>query len=254
MTKQKIRVEKNGPVTTIIIDRPEVKNALDDDALHQLTAAFREFESDGNAKVAVLWGDGGSFCSGGDLKEIAKNPKYEPWAGSDGNLLAAPLAKPVIAAVAGYACSGGLALALWCDIRIAEKGSTFALLSRRWGVPMSDGTTVRLPRLIGTGRALDMMLTARKVGSDEAAQMGLVTRVVADGGSRAAAEALALEMAGYPQIAMRSDRQSALEQDGQPLDFAIRREDELSLQAREGAASEGAQVFAQGAGRHGKVG
>lgn len=248
----KIYVDRNGPVTTVIINRPEVRNALDDDALRQLTAAFREFEADDSAKVAVLWGQGGSFCSGGDLKEIAKNPNYEPWAGSDGGLLAAPLSKPVIAAVSGYACSGGLALALWCDIRIAEKSSTFALLSRRWGVPMSDGTTVRLPRLIGTGRALDMMLTARKVASAEAVQMGLVTRIVADGQSRAVAEALAHEMAAYPQTAMRSDRQSALEQDGEPLQIAIRREDELSLEARRGAASEGAEHFAHGAGRHGQ--
>jgi enoyl-CoA hydratase len=251
---QKIQVEKNGAVTTVIIDRPEVRNALDGDALHQLTTAMREFEADDGAKVAVLWGRGGAFCSGGDLKEIAKNPNYEPWAGARGNLLASPLSKPVIAAVSGYACSGGLALALWCDIRIAEQSSTFALLSRRWGVPMSDGTTVRLPRLIGTGRALDMMLTARKVGAAEAEQMGLVTRIVADGQSRSAAESLAQEMANYPQVAMRSDRQSALEQDGQPLQTAIRREDELSMQAREGAASEGAQVFAHGAGRHGRVG
>lgn len=253
MAPPKISVEKNGPVTTIIINRPEVRNALDDDSLNQITAAFREFDADDEAKVAVLWGAGGTFCSGGDLKEIARNPEYLPWAGSADGLLCAPLSKPVIAAVAGFACSGGMALALWCDLRIAEQGATFALLSRRWGVPMSDGTTVRLPRLIGMSRAMDMMLTARKVGATEAEHIGLVNRVVPDGKAREAAEALAHEIAAYPQIAMRSDRRSAHEQDGQSLETAIRREDELSMEARRSEASSGAQNFAAGSGRHGQI-
>jgi len=250
---QKIQVEKAGPVTTIIINRPEVRNALDTEATRLLDAAVRDFEADTDARVAVLWGAGGSFCAGADLKELSAGVVYEPWAGSANGPLRAPDAKPVIAAVAGYACAGGLGVALWCDLRVAEEDAAFAVLSRRWGVPMSDGTTVRLPRLIGESRALDMLLTARKVGAAEALQMGLVNRVVPKGQSRAQAEALAREIAGFPPIAALSDRRSLHAQAGQPLDVALAREAELSIEARQKEAQDGARRFAQGAGRHGQV-
>jgi enoyl-CoA hydratase len=249
----KIIAEKKGPITVITINRPEVKNALDREATALLAAAFQEFDADPTAKVAVLWGAGGSFCAGADLKELAAGVVYDPWAGSEHGPLGKPLTKPVIAAVSGYACAGGLGVALWCDLRIAEEDACFAVLSRRWGVPMSDGTTVRLPRIIGFGRALDMMLTARKVDAREAEAIGLVNRVVPIGQARAAAEELALQIAAFPQIAMLSDRQSVYEQDGKPLAGAIAREAALSIQARELEAQRGATQFASGAGRHGEV-
>jgi len=249
----KILVEKAGPVTTIIINRPEVRNALDLEATRLLGEAFEAFEQDPDAKVAVLWGAGGAFCAGADLKELASGAVYEPWAGSAQGPLRRPLSKPVIAAVAGHACAGGLGLALWCDLRVAEAGARFAVLSRRWGVPMSDGTTVRLPRLIGMSHALDMLLTARQVDAARAEQIGLVNRVVPDGQARHEAEALAARIAAFPQIAMLSDRQSVYEQDGQPLDDAIAREAALSIRARELEAEQGARQFAAGAGRHGAV-
>jgi enoyl-CoA hydratase len=249
----KILVETAGPVTTIIINRPEVRNALDLEATRMLADAVSAFESDETAKVAVLWGAGGAFCAGADLKELAAGTVYQPWAGSERGPLRRPAAKPVIAAVAGHACAGGLGLALWCDLRIAEQSATFAVLSRRWGVPMSDGTTVRLPRLIGMSRAMDMMLTARKIDAGTAERMGLVNRVVPDGQSRAAAEELALQVAGFPQVAMLSDRQSVYAQQGMNEAQAIAGEAQLSIEARERDAGAGARRFAGGAGRHGAV-
>ncbi len=246
----KILVETSGPVTTVVINRPEVRNALDRDAVRELGDALRAFERDDSAKVAVLWGSGGAFCAGADLKELASGTVYDAWAGSNGPL-SRPLSKPAIAAVAGHACAGGLGLALWCDLRIAEETSSFAVLSRRWGVPMSDGTTVRLPRLIGTGRALDMLLTARIVPADEAVTMGLATRVVATGTARQEAEALAAQIAQFPQIAMRSDRKSAYAQDGMDIAMALSQEDVLARQAKRIEAQGGAARFAAGSGRHG---
>src|SRR6185295_4392335 len=199
------------PVTTIIINRPQVKNALDNEAAHALATALKAFEADSSERVAVLTGAGGAFCAGADLKELGSGTDYFPWAGSEHGPLRAPLAKPVIAAVAGHACAGGLGVALFCDIRIAEEGAIFGVFSRRWGVPMSDGTTVRLPRLIGLGRAMDLLLTGRPVGADEALSIGLATRKVARGTTRQEAEVLARQIAGFPQIAMRSDRRSAFE-------------------------------------------
>ena len=246
----KILIETAGPVTTIIINRPEVRNALDREAILELGSALRAFETDDEAKVAVLWGSGGAFCAGADLKELASGTVYDAWAGSDGPL-SRPLSKPVIAAVAGHACAGGLGLALWCDLRVAEETSSFAVLSRRWGVPMSDGTTVRLPRLIGTGRALDMLLTARIVPAAEAAAMGLATRVVPPGAARREAEALAAQIAQFPQIALRSDRQSAYAQDGMDIAMALAQEDLLAREAKQVEAQGGAARFAAGSGRHG---
>lgn len=248
----KILVEKNGAVTTITINRPEVRNALDLEATEALGAALRAFEQDDGARVAVLWGAGGAFCAGADLKELATGKVYDAWAGEHGPF-SRPLAKPVIAAIAGYACAGGLGLALWCDIRVVERSATFAVLSRRWGVPMSDGTTVRLPRLIGMGHALDMLLTARKVGAEEALGMGLANRLVEDGASLAQAQALARTMCEFPQIAMRSDRLSAYGQEGKDLAEALIAEDRLATEAKAQEAGAGAARFAAGNGRHGEL-
>lgn len=247
---QKILVEKQGPVTTIVINRPEVRNALDREATRALGAALRAFEDDTEARVAVLYGAGGAFCAGADLKELASGVEYDAWAGVEGPL-ARPACKPVIAAVTGHACAGGLGLALWCDLRVAEESASFAVLSRRWGVPMSDGTTVRLPRLIGTSRALDMLLTARIVPASEALDMGLANRVVPDGTARQAAETLAAAICEFPQIAMRSDRTSAYRQDGLSTEAALALETELAAEAKQIEAQAGASRFAAGAGRHG---
>ncbi|WP_144637484.1 crotonase/enoyl-CoA hydratase family protein [Bordetella genomosp. 13] len=248
----KLLVQKTGPVTTLIINRPEVRNALDLETTAALGAALRAFEADENARVAVLCGAGGSFCAGADLKELASGVVYDAWAGEDGPL-SRPCAKPVIAAVAGHACAGGLGLALWCDLRVAERSASFAVLSRRWGVPMSDGTTVRLPRLIGMSRALDMLLTARMVPADEALAMGLANRLVEDGTARAQAEALAHTMCGFPPIAMASDRASAYRQEQLPLAQALAAENEFATQAKAREAQDGAARFAAGDGRHGKI-
>jgi enoyl-CoA hydratase len=229
-----------------------VRNALDREATAALGAALRAFEGDDDARIAVLYGAGGAFCAGADLKELAGGVAYDAWAGTDGPL-SRPARKPVIAAVAGHACAGGLGLALWCDIRLAEESASFAVLSRRWGVPMSDGTTVRLPRLIGTSQALDMLLTARMVCASEALQMGLATRVVPDGTVRSAAEALAATMAAFPQIAMNSDRESVYRQEGQTMGAALMLEAELAGHAKRVEAKEGAARFAGGIGRHGAV-
>ncbi|CAN5904396.1 crotonase/enoyl-CoA hydratase family protein [soil metagenome] len=252
MSSAKILVEAAAPIITIIINRPAVRNALDNEAARALADAFRTFEADPQARVAVLTGTGGSFCAGADLKELGGGTDYFPWAGSDGGPLRAPLSKPVIAAIEGHACAGGLGVALFCDIRIVDDTATVGVFSRRWGVPMSDGTTVRLPRVGGQGRALDMLLTGRAVGADEAIAMGLATRKVARGKARAEAEALARQIAGFPPIAMISDRQSAYESFDRDQAAAVRREMELSLAARQQESQKGAARFAQGEGRHGK--
>src|SRR5699024_2517871 len=189
---------------------------------------------------------------GADLKELSGGVEYDAWAGGDGPL-ARPPAKPVIAAVAGHACAGGLGLALWCDLRVAEESASFAVLSRRWGVPMSDGTTVRLPRVIGMGRALEMLLSARVVPAEEALRMGLANKVVAEGRARHEAESWAEIIAQFPQIALRSDRQSAYEQAGSPMADALRREEELAQEAKRIEAQAGASRFAAGSGRHGSI-
>ncbi|HEX9326258.1 MAG TPA: crotonase/enoyl-CoA hydratase family protein [Reyranella sp.] len=252
MSQPKILVETAPPVTTIIINRPQVKNALDNEAAHVLAAALKAFEADADAHVAVLTGAGGAFCAGADLKELGSGTDYFPWAGSDDGPLRALLAKPVIAAIEGHACAGGLGVALFCDIRIVDETATFGVFSRRWGVPMSDGTTVRLPRIVGQGRALDMLLTGRAVGADEAIAIGLATRKVARGTTRMEAETLAREIAGFPPIAMTSDRQSAYESFDRDQASAVRREMELSLAARRQESQKGAARFAKGEGRHGK--
>ena len=247
----KILIEHDGPVTTIVINRPKSKNALDNEAAHGLAAALKGFEANPEARVAVLTGAGGAFCAGADLKELGGGTDYFPWAGSDDGPLRHHLAKPVIAAIEGHACAGGLGVALFCDIRIVDETATFGVFSRRWGVPMSDGTTVRLPRVVGQGRAMDMLLTGRAVGADEAIAIGLATRKVARGTTVAEAQKLAHQIAGFPPVAMTSDRQSAYESFDRDQAAAIRREMELSLAARRQESQKGAARFASGEGRHG---
>ena len=252
MPTDKILVGHNGPVATITINRPQVRNALDNEAARGLAEALGAVERNGDVRVAVLTGAGGAFCAGADLKELGGGTDYFPWAGSDDGPLRAPLSKPVIAAVEGHACAGGLGVALFCDIRIVDDTAVFGVFSRRWGVPMSDGTTVRLPRIVGQGRALDMLLTGRAVGADEALAIGLATRKVARGTTLAEAQKLAREIAGFPPIAMTSDRQSAYESFDRDQLAAIQREMELSLEARRRESQTGARRFAEGEGRGGK--
>jgi enoyl-CoA hydratase len=292
-----VSVVRNGPVTTVILDRPHARNAVDGPTAAALHEAFDEFDRDESAAVAVLWGESGTFCAGADLKAIGtpdSNPIHRPREGSTapgsdvagkpapgpdvagkpapepdvagkpapgpdvaGKPAPAPmgptrmiLSKPVIAAVSGYAVAGGLELALWCDLRVVEEDAVFGVFCRRWGVPLIDGGTVRLPRLIGHSRAMDMILTGRAVGAEEALQMGLANRVVPRGRARAAAEELAAQLARAPQGCMRSDRLSALHQWGQSEADAIDFEfGSLSRVAQETIA--GARRFAGGAGRHG---
>jgi enoyl-CoA hydratase len=248
---EKILTERQGAVTTITINRPEVRNALDNEAALLLGKALTEFDADDSAHVCILTGAGGAFCSGADLKALAGGTDYFPWAGSEKGPLRAPLSKPVIAAIAGTACAGGLGVALFCDIRIAEESATFGVFSRRWGVPMSDGTTVRLPRLIGRARALDMLITGRAVPAKEALEWGLCTRVVGNGLALKEAHDLARQVAEFPQIALRSDRRSAYEQEDYAFAEAIAREAELAMEARRKEAMKGARRFADGKGRHG---
>ncbi|HEY8120686.1 MAG TPA: crotonase/enoyl-CoA hydratase family protein [Myxococcota bacterium] len=261
-----VRIEKQGPVTTVIHSRPEVRNAVDRAHAQALAAAFAEFERDESARVAVLWGEGGNFCAGADLKAVATasggriapppprafDVRGDPDLSGPMGVTRMQLSKPVIAAVAGFAVAGGLEIALWCDLRVAEAGAIFGVFCRRWGVPLVDGGTIRLPRIVGQGRALDMILTGRPVGADEALRMGLADRVVADGGARAAAEALAAEIAAFPQACMRADRRSALEQWSLPEAAALASEYRHGLAVIEsGETQRGAARFAAGAGRHG---
>ena len=250
-----VRVERAGPVTTVVLDRPAARNAVDRPTAQALADAFRAFEADGAARVAVLWGAGGTFCAGADLKAIATERGNRLAPDGDGPMgpTRMTLAKPVIAAVAGYAVAGGLELALWCDLRVAEADAVFGVFCRRWGVPLVDGGTVRLPRLIGTSRALDLILTGRPVDAPEAERIGLVNRVVPRGASRAAAEALAREIAAFPARCVLSDRRSVYESGGIALDAALAREFALGKATIDsGETREGAGRFAAGEGRHGR--
>ena len=248
------RVERDGPVTTVILDRPERRNAVDGPTADALAGAFREFDADPDASVAVLWGAGGTFCSGADLKAIGCPAGNRVAADGDGPMgpTRMRLGKPVIAAVAGHAVAGGLELALLADMRVVEETAVFGVFCRRWGVPLIDGGTVRLPRIVGIGRALDMILTGRPVDAREALEMGLASRIVADGTSRAEAERLAREIAAFPQQCMLTDRASSYRQWYLPLAEALREEGRhgVPIVAAEGAA--GAKRFVEGAGRGGK--
>ncbi|MFR9753032.1 crotonase/enoyl-CoA hydratase family protein [Nocardia sp. 004] len=249
-----VLIERNGPVTTVILHRPEARNAVDGPTAAALADAFRAFDADPDAAVAVLWGDGGTFCAGADLKALGTEHANQVTEDGDGPMgpTRMRLSKPVIAAVSGFAVAGGLELALWCDLRVAEHDSTFGVFCRRWGVPLIDGGTIRLPRIVGTGRAMDLVLTGRAVGADEALQMGLVNRVVPTGEARAAAEELAAELAALPQTCLRSDRMSLLEQDGMSEESALRNELRHGLTALADGALAGAARFTAGAGRHGE--
>lgn len=248
-----VHVERDGGVTTVILDRPQVRNAVDRTTAHALTAAFAAFDADPEQQVAVLWGAQGTFCAGADLKAVSGGDFNDVDPAGDGPLgpTRRTLSKPVIAAVAGHAVAGGLELALWCNLRVAEEGATFGVYCRRWGVPLIDGGTVRLPRIIGQGRAMEMILTGRAVGAAEALSWGLVNRVVAAGESRAAAEVWARELLKFPQACMRHDRLSSLEQWSLPLGDALRNEGEHGLHSLHSETLDGAKRFAGGAGRGG---
>jgi enoyl-CoA hydratase len=249
-----VRVERTGPVTTVVLSRPEVRNAVDRPTADALVDAFRAFEADESALVAVLWGEGGTFCAGADLKAIADGRGNRVQADGDGPMGPSRmvLGKPVIAAVEGHAVAGGLELALWCDLRVVAEDAVLGVFCRRWGVPLIDGGTVRLPRLIGLSRALDLVLTGRAVGAEEALAIGMANRVAPAGGARAAAEGLALEIARFPQTCMRNDRLSVFEQASLDLPAALENELRHGLESlRSAEAVEGARRFASGRGRHG---
>jgi enoyl-CoA hydratase len=247
-----LRLERDGNVLTVTIDRPQVRNAIDRATADALAAAFRDFDVDASLSVAVLTGAGGCFCAGADLRAVGELRAHE-----DGD---APLGvsrlvlgKPVIAAVEGHAVAGGLELALWCDLRVAAQGAVFGVFCRRLGIPLMDGGTVRLARTIGHGRALDMILTGRPVGAEEALLMGLANRVVADGEALQEALTLAHQLAGLPQTCMRSDRLSAYEQWSLPTADALRNESRRGIAVlSSGETAHGAERFAGGEGRHGR--
>ena len=248
-----VRVEQDGPVTIVTLDRPEVRNAVDRPTADALAEAFRAFESDETASVAVLTGAGGHFCAGADLKAVATGNGNRVAPDGDGPMgpTRLRLGKPVLAAIEGYAVAGGLELACWADLRVAARDAVLGVFCRRWGVPLIDGGTVRLPRLIGQSRALDLVLTGRAVDAEEALSMGLVNRVVEPGRALTAARALAHELAALPQTCLRQDRLGVLEQWGVTEEEAMSEELQRGLVSLEADAVQGARRFSEGAGRHG---
>jgi len=266
-----VRTEREEHVWTVTIDRPEVRNAVDGPTARALVAAFRAFDADAEARVAILTGAGGHFCAGADLRTVARGSSADGLgAGGDDLSLALDddmdadgpmgpsrmqLTKPVIAAVEGYAVAGGIELALWCDLRVAAASATFGVFCRRFGVPLIDGGTVRLPRLIGESRAMDLILTGRAVGAAEALVLGLANRVVDDGQALATARVLARHIAAFPQTCLRNDRLSARRQHGLPLRDALAQEFALGRETlASGEAEGGARRFVEGAGKHGRFG
>lgn len=246
--------EVERPVVVVTIDRPEVRNAVDAETADALADCFRRFEEDASLSVAVLTGAGGNFCAGFDLKALAagRGNKLEEGQGPMGPTRM-DLDKPVLAAIEGYAVAGGLELALWCDLRIASRDAVFGVFNRRFGVPLIDGGTVRLPRLVGQGRALDLILSGRPVGAEEAMQFGLVERVVAPGSALQAAKELARQLADFPQNAMLADRRSVLSQWSLNFDDAMRAEHRGGTEViASGESLAGARRFAEGSGRHGR--
>jgi enoyl-CoA hydratase len=248
-----VRVDRDGPVWTVVLSRPEARNAVDGPTARALAEAFRDFDAARDARVAVLWGEGGNFCAGADLKAIGTEHGNQVTTDGDGPMgpTRMRLGKPVIAAVAGYAVAGGLELATWCDLRVAGEDAVFGVFCRRWGVPLIDGGTVRMPRMIGQSRAMDMILTGRPVDAREAEAIGLANRVVSTGQERQAAEALAAELAELPQTCMRQDRLSSLEQWSLDEAAALAVELQHGLTSLSDGGLEGAARFAAGAGRHG---
>ena len=263
-----VRVEKNGPVTTVIHSRAEARNAMDPQSADELHDAFVAFDKDPEARVAVFWGEGGAFCAGWDLKYASS--LAEEGADTDAPLRDhafptddAPtprgpmgpsrldLSKPVIGAIAGPAVAGGFELALWCDVRIMEQSAYFGVYCRRWGIPLIDGGTVRLPRLVGQGRALEIIMTGRKVEAEEALRIGACEKIVPDGQSREAAEAMALEISRFPQACMNADRRSVYRQHGLSVEDGLKSEWETSIHTLKAEGIAGASRFKDGKGRHG---
>jgi len=250
-----VRFEVDGPVAVVTIDRPQVRNAVDQPTAGELAEAFRRFDQDEALRVAVLTGSQGTFCAGADLKGVADGRGNRVTEGGDGPMGPSRmlLSKPTVAAVEGYAVAGGLELALWCDLRVAAENAVFGVFCRRWGVPLIDGGTIRLPRMIGHSHALDMILTGRPVTGEEALRMGLANRLVPRRQALAAAIALAKEIAAFPQGCMRSDRLSSYEQWDLGLTDALAAETRRGLRViASGETASGASRFAQGAGRHGR--
>lgn len=253
-----VKVEIRERVTIVSIARPQVRNAVDGETAEALAAAFRTFDNDPASDVAILYGEEGTFCAGADLKAVAAQSgsnSFTPQGDGPMGPSRMVLSKPVIAAIAGHAVAGGLELALWCDLRVAEQSAVLGVYCRRWGVPLIDGGTIRLPRLIGHSRAMDLILTGRSVAAEEALQMGLVNRVAADGQALEVALELARQLSRFPQHCLRSDRLSACEQWGMSLDDALVNEFERGLQVIESQETvTGAARFAAGKGRHGDFG
>jgi len=249
-----VRFEREGPVAIVTIDRPEVRNAVDGPTAAALADAFRRFESDGDLAAAVLTGAGGAFCAGADLVAVAEGRGNRVEEDGDGPMgpTRMLLSKPVIAAVEGHAVAGGLELAAWCDLRVAARDAVFGVYCRRWGVPLVDGGTIRLARLLGQSHALDLVLTGRGVSGEEALRMGLANRLVEPGRARDEAVALAAQLARFPQRCLQSDRRSLYEQWDRPLAEALRHETRLGSEVlASGETREGARRFRDGAGRHG---
>lgn len=249
-----IIVQKENLVTTILINRPTVKNAVDGETALELANAFRDFDNDPESYVAVLGGLGGTFCAGADLKAVAdeKGNRIDPEGDGPMGPSRMLLSKPVIAAVSGYAVAGGMELALWCDMRVMEKNAVMGIFCRRWGVPLIDGGTIRLPRLIGFSRAMDLILTGRPVDAEEALQIGLANRIVAEGNALQAAQELANQLCAFPQRCVRNDRLSAYEQWNLPLSDALANEFRRGMETINSKETlKGARRFASGRGRHG---
>ncbi|MBT8138180.1 MAG: crotonase/enoyl-CoA hydratase family protein [Gammaproteobacteria bacterium] len=250
-----IEISSSGAIFTVCINRPEKRNAVDGATAKALADAFRQFEQDDASRVAVLYGAGGHFCAGADLKAFATQQGANALqAGGDGPMgpTRMLLSKPVIAAISGHAVAGGLELALWCDLRVADRSAVFGVYCRRFGVPLVDGGSVRLPRLIGMSHALDMILTGRPVAADEALRIGLANRLFENGEALNAAQALASEIARFPQQCLRGDRASAYQQWGLPHSEAMHKEFEHGLRVVDsGEALAGAKAFSDGGGRHG---
>lgn len=249
-----VTVSRSGVVTTVVLSRPEVRNAVDGRAAQQLADAFRDFDADDEAAVAVLYGAGGTFCAGADLKAMGTGRGNRLTADGDGPMgpTRMRMGKPVIAAIEGFAVAGGLELALWCDLRVVAEDAVLGVFCRRWGVPLIDGGTARLAPIVGLGRAMDLILTGREVGAEEALQIGLASRVVAPGETLASAQALAAQLAALPQRCLRSDRLSLLEAADDPA-RALANEFARGLEViGSGETLEGASRFAAGAGRHGR--
>ena len=254
-----VHIATDGPVCIITLHRPAQRNAVDGPTALALRDAFEAFEADTDARVAILTGGGGHFCAGADLQALgdpARRNPIEPTGSAPGPMgpTRTAFAKPVIAAIEGYAVAGGLELALMCDLRVAARGATFGVFCRRWGVPLIDGGTVRLPRIVGMGRALDLILTGRPVGADEALAIGLATLVVDDGQALTAAVALAQRIAAFPQLCMNADRASAYAQWDLPLAQALQQEGSGGWPVVQAESVAGAARFAAGAGRHGSFG